>query len=394
VSSSQQVPLALYVHLPWCVRKCPYCDFNSHPVPAGGLPQRAYLRALLEDLEFAATDAAGREVSSVFFGGGTPSLFGAESIAAILRRTRELLTVAGDVEVSLEANPGTVEHGAFAAYLDAGVNRISLGAQSFDDRCLAALGRIHAAGEIDAAVAELKAAGLDNFNLDLMYGLPGQTPDDALRDVDRAIALGPQHVSHYQLTLEPGTAFARRPPVLPDDEASFAMLTACQARLAAADYSRYEVSAYSRAGRRCRHNLNYWRFGDYLGIGAGAHGKLTEREPWRVVRTARVRQPARYLAAGRAADRVAETRVVEAHDLAFEFLLNALRLVEGFEASLFEARTGAAWASVSCAMEAALERGLIRCDECGRWAATERGGLFLNDLQALFLDSAAPPRAT
>ncbi|HSJ95617.1 MAG TPA: radical SAM family heme chaperone HemW, partial [Myxococcota bacterium] len=290
-------PLALYVHLPWCVRKCPYCDFNSHVVPAAGLPERAYLAALLDDLEFAARDCAGRELVSVFFGGGTPSLFAAQSVNRILERAGRLFRAVPDLEVTLEANPGTVERGRFADYRAAGVTRISLGAQSFDDERLAALGRIHSSRETLAAVAELRAAGLDNFNLDLMYALPAQTLQGALDDLEQALGLEPAHVSHYQLTLEPGTAFERRPPPLPDDEAAFAMQDACESRLAAAGFAQYEVSAYAASGRECRHNLNYWRFGDYLGIGAGAHGKLTDPATGAVVRTARVRQPGRYLAA-------------------------------------------------------------------------------------------------
>ncbi len=379
------LPLALYVHLPWCVRKCPYCDFNSHAVPSAGIPERAYLEALLDDLEFATDGLAGREIASVFFGGGTPSLFSARTIAAVLDRTRELLPVAGDVEVTLEANPGTVEHGAFAAYRDAGVKRVSLGAQSFDDRQLAALGRIHARSEVEAAVAELGSAGFDNFNLDLMYGLPGQVLAESIEDVERAIALGPGHISHYQLTLEPGTAFERRPPVLPDDDTIFAMQDACQQRLAAAGFDQYEVSAYARPGRRCRHNLNYWQFGDYLGVGAGAHGKITDAATGRVTRTARVRQPGRYMSAGRREDRIAETNVVAGRDLAFEFFLNALRLVEGFDASLFEERTGQPWDSMSREVGMAREQGLLERTTAGRWAPTRQGRLFLNDLQAIFL---------
>ena len=383
-------PLSLYVHLPWCVRKCPYCDFNSHAVPSAGLPEGAYLAALLEDLEFAARRADGREIVSVFFGGGTPSLFSARAIEALLARLRELLPVAGDVEVTLEANPGTVEHGAFSAYRAAGINRVSLGAQSFDDRRLVALGRIHAAAEIDAAVAELRAAGIDNFNLDLMYGLPGQAPEGALRDVERAVALGPAHISHYNLTLEPDTAFERRPPQLPDEEAVFEMQASCQELLAASGFSQYEVSAYARPARRCRHNLNYWEFGDYLGIGAGAHGKLSDVACGRVSRTERVRQPGRYMAAARPEERIAGERAVVGGELAFEFCLNALRLVDGFDEQSFEARTGQAWTGVPGAV-VARERGLLERTPAGRWAATSRGRLFLNDLQAVFLPD-TPPR--
>jgi oxygen-independent coproporphyrinogen-3 oxidase len=392
VTALRAPPLALYVHLPWCVRKCPYCDFNSHAIPSAGIPEGAYLAALLDDLDLASREVAGREIVSVFFGGGTPSLFSARAIAAVLARARELLPVASVAEITLEANPGTVEHGAFAAYRDAGVNRVSLGAQSFDDRRLAALGRIHESGEIGVAVGELRAAGLDNFNLDLMYGLPEQAPEEALQDVERAIELGPAHISHYNLTLEPGTVFERRPPRLPDEDAVFEMQESCRARLAAAGFVQYEVSAYARPGRRCRHNLNYWEFGDYLGIGAGAHGKVTDAGRGRVGRAERVRQPGRYIAAARPEERIAGERTVEVRDLAFEFCLNALRLVEGFDETTFEARTGLAWASVPGAA-VARERGLLTRTPAGRWAATAQGRLFLNDLQAIFLPDAPRPGA-
>ena len=378
-------PLSLYVHLPWCVRKCPYCDFNSHAVPALGLPERAYLEALLDDLEYAALGCAARPLVSVFLGGGTPSLFTAESIHRLLARARHLLAANAGLEVTLEANPGTVERGRFAEYRDAGITRVSLGAQSFDDRCLAALGRIHSRGDTLAAVDELRAAGLDNFNLDLMYALPQQTVAGALADLEQALELGPAHISHYQLTLEPGTAFERRPPPLPDEDAAFAMQVACQERLAAAGFDQYEVSAYSVGARACCHNLNYWRFGDYLGIGAGAHGKLTAPATGSVTRTARVRQPGRYLAATSPADRVAETRVLSADDLAFEFCLNALRLVEGFDADLFEARTGLAWSVLAGPLAEARARGLVTLDAGRKLTPTTLGRQFLNDLQAIFL---------
>jgi oxygen-independent coproporphyrinogen-3 oxidase len=388
----RSLPLALYVHLPWCVRKCPYCDFNSHALPAAGIPRQAYLAALLDDLAFATRGLEGRTVSSVFLGGGTPSLFEADAIAAVLERLRAALPVAPDLEVTLEANPGTIEHGAFASYRAAGVNRVSLGAQSFDDRQLAALGRIHSHGEIEAAVDELHSAGIGNFNLDLMYGLPGQSLEGAVADVERAVALGPSHMSHYQLTLEPGTAFERRPPLLPDDETIFAMQRECQQRLAASGYHQYEVSAYARAGRECRHNLHYWRFGDYVGIGAGAHGKTTDLASGVVTRTERVKQPGRYMAAPTPDERVAATRVVEGADLAFEFFLNALRLVDGFEPALLTARTGIAFDAVADAVSEARKRGLLECRPDGRWAPTARGRLFLNDLQAIFLTDPAPDR--
>jgi len=382
-------PLSLYVHLPWCVRKCPYCDFNSHAVPARGVPQEAYLTALLDDLEFAARDCAGRPLVSIFFGGGTPSLFAADSIGRIVERAVRRLDAVADLEVTLEANPGTVERGRFAAYRDAGVNRVSLGAQSFSDRQLAALGRIHARDETLSAVDELRAANLGNFNLDLMYALPEQTVDEALADLEQAIALDPAHLSHYQLTLEPGTAFERRPPRLPDDEAAYAMQLACQQRLAAAGYRHYEVSAYAKPGSECRHNLNYWRFGDYLGIGAGAHGKVTDATGGRVVRTARVKQPGRFLAAEQPDGRVDEVREVTAADLAFEFCLNALRLREGFDSESFESRTGQPWSTIAATVASAEARGLLAAGPEGRWAPTELGARFLNDLQAMFLPGPA-----
>ena len=286
-------PLALYVHLPWCVRKCPYCDFNSHAVPSAGVPEGRYLAALLEDLDLRRTRGCrARDRVGVLRRRDAEPVLGPRHRQPCSRGSRELLPVAGDVEVTLEANPGTVEHGAFAAYRDAGINRVSLGAQSFDDRCLEALGRIHASREIDAAVAELRAAGLENFNLDLMYGLPEQTlARSASATSARAIELGPAHISHYNLTLEPGTAFERRPPQLPDEESRSRCSRPARQRLAAAGFDQYEVSAYARPGRRCTHNLNYWEFGDYLGIGAGAHGKLTDSARGRVRRTERVRQP-------------------------------------------------------------------------------------------------------
>ncbi len=382
-------PLSLYVHLPWCVRKCPYCDFNSHALPARGVPEAAYLAALLDDLDFAARDCDARPLESIFFGGGTPSLFAAGSIGRIIERAVRRLGAAADLEVTLEANPGTVERGRFAEYRDAGVNRVSLGAQSFSDRHLAALGRIHARDETLAAVDELRAANLDNFNLDLMYALPEQSLDEALADLEQAIALGPVHLSHYQLTLEPGTAFERRPPRLPDDDTGYAMQVAAQARLASAGYRHYEVSAYAQPDCECRHNLNYWRFGDYLGIGAGAHGKITDTVRGRVIRTARVKQPGRYLAATEPAGRLDELREVGAPDLAFEFCLNALRLREGFDAASFESRTGQPWSTIAGTVTAAEEKGLLAAGPDGRWAPTELGARFLNDLQAMFLPGTA-----
>jgi oxygen-independent coproporphyrinogen-3 oxidase len=372
-------PIAIYVHLPWCVSKCPYCDFNSHASP-GRIPETEYVAALLADLDGDLDLAVGRSVGSVFLGGGTPSLFGVDAIAALLGGLAERIPSARDAEITMEANPGTVEHGRFAGYARAGVNRVSLGAQSFDAKQLAALGRIHGPGEIGAAVAELVAAGLDNFNLDLMYALPQQTREAALADLEAAIALGPAHLSHYQLTLEPGTAFFHRPPPLPDDELAFEMQQDCQARLAAAGFAQYEISAYARPGRQCRHNLNYWRFGDYLGIGAGAHGKVTVAGE--AIRTEKPRSPRAYLEAGGRAG--ACRRTIPPAQLPFEFMLNALRLNEGFELAAFERATGLPASTLRPMIDAEAARGLIE-ESSGRFRPTELGFRFLNDLVGAFL---------
>jgi len=377
-------PVSIYVHLPWCVRKCPYCDFNSHARP-DVLPESEYVAALLADLEGDLDLAPGRPVSSVFLGGGTPSLFGVDAIAALLKGLATRLPFLPDAEITMEANPGTIEHGRFAGYAQAGINRVSLGAQSFDAASLAVLGRIHGPAEIGVAARELAAAGLHNFNLDLMYALPQQSREAALADLDAAIALGPTHLSHYQLTLEPGTAFYHRPPALPDDDAALEMQLDCQARLAGAGYAQYEISGYAQPGRQCRHNLNYWRFGDYLGIGAGAHGKATVAG--QVLRTEKPRSPREYLrGAGRAGGL---RRVVPAQDLPFEFMLNVLRLAEGFTLAEFEGATNLPAESVRQALAAQAARGLIaECD--GRLRPTTTGFRFLNDLIAAFLPEETP----
>jgi putative oxygen-independent coproporphyrinogen III oxidase len=378
-------PLSLYVHFPWCVRKCPYCDFNSHTLH-GQVPEADYIAALLADFEAQREAVQGREIVSVFFGGGTPSLFRPEAMARLLEALRSRLTFAADIEITLEANPGTIEHGRFAGYRDAGINRVSLGAQSFADESLQQLGRIHAAADTQRAVAELELAGIDNFNLDLMYALPNQDLAAALADIDSAVALGPTHISHYELTLEPGTVFGGRPPAgLPDGEHAFEMQLACQQRLDEAGYAQYEVSAYARADRRCRHNLNYWHFGDYLGIGAGAHGKITTiKEGLRIERTWREREPRRYLAS---ASSPPQRRVVPRQDLPFEFLMNSLRLREGFDEPEFEQRTGLDAGGLAGSLEGLrarqlLEKGLL---SRGNWRASALGFRFLNDVLGEFL---------
>jgi putative oxygen-independent coproporphyrinogen III oxidase len=379
-------PLTLYVHFPWCVRKCPYCDFNSHTLH-GELPEGRYIDALLRDLALQSELIQGRELRSIFLGGGTPSLFAPAALSRLLQGVRLQCALTADVEVTLEANPGTIERGRFADYKAAGISRVSLGAQSFDDVQLQRLGRIHAARDTQRAAHELHAAGLTNFNLDLMYGLPMQGIADALADLDSAIALQPSHLSHYQLTLEPGTVFAGQPPAgLPDNDTAADIQLMCQERLWQAGFIQYEVSAYAREPRRCRHNLNYWEFGDYLGLGAGAHGKCSfvQGATLRVERSVRPREPRRYLAQLEAQNPAAERRVVPAADLPFEYLLNALRLNDGFERAAFEARTGRSFESVAAQFAVARSKGLIGSSG-ERWFATPRGLRFLNDLQALFL---------
>ena len=377
-------PLSLYVHMPWCVRKCPYCDFNSHALK-GVAPDGAYIDALLRDFELEWPQAAGRRIETIFFGGGTPSLFAPREFERLLRGLRLRGDIATDAEITLEANPGAVEHGAFEGYAAAGINRVSLGAQSFSSEALRRLGRIHAPGDIERAVKGLRAAGIANFNLDLMYALPEQSVEQALEDLRAALALAPAHLSHYQLTLEPGTVFAARPPPLPDEDLAFQMQCESQALLARAGYEQYEVSAYARPGQRCAHNLNYWGFGDYLGIGAGAHGKISLGPPFRVLRTAKPKQPREYQRClGEAAGPAGERHEVPATELPFEFMLNALRLNAGFGTVDFQARTGLPLAIIEEPMSRAQRRGLLIPSASG-WAPTELGRRFLNELQAEFL---------
>jgi putative oxygen-independent coproporphyrinogen III oxidase len=376
-------PLALYIHLPWCVSKCPYCDFNSHASPDGP-PESDYVVALLRDLaQDLAGPAAGRPLISIFIGGGTPSLFSGQAIARLLDEVRALAEVTPDAEITLEANPGTADAAHFAAYRAAGVNRLSIGVQSLDAERLRALGRIHDPDQARAAVHLARAAGFDNLNLDLMYALPGQTLPEAAADLDAAIALGPQHLSYYQLTLEPNTHFHRSPPPLPNDDLAADIHDQGLERLAAGGYAQYEVSAHARPGRRCRHNLTYWTFGDYLGIGAGAHAKLTDPATGRVERTAKLRHPDAYLAATRDGRFHSSRRALGADDLVLEFALFALRLNEGFDRGLFEGRTGLPFARIEPAAEAASRHGLLAVDG-GRVRPTELGRRFLNDLIQYF----------
>ncbi|MGC1548462.1 MAG: radical SAM family heme chaperone HemW [Rhodanobacter sp.] len=381
-------PLALYVHMPWCVKKCPYCDFNSHGLRSEPPPYAEYTDLLLADLDADIRDfgaAIGhRPIVSVFFGGGTPSLFMPELIARFLDGARARLPFVDNAEITLETNPGTVEHGRFDGYLAAGVNRLSFGIQSFDDDKLKRLGRIHSASEAEAAVKSAQDAGYANINLDLMYALPQQTLDGALADVDRATALQPTHISHYQLTLEPNTAFAANPPPLPDDDHAWAMQEACEARLATAGYRQYEISAYAQPDRRCTHNLNYWQFGDYLGIGAGAHGKLSDAANNAVHRRWKTRHPRAYMDAAAGPSRIGGDNVVATDELPFEYMLNALRLIDGVPMRDFAERTGLPPERIATALADTRQRGWLT-DDAHQLRTTALGQRFLNDVIASFL---------
>ncbi len=379
-------PLTLYIHFPWCVKKCPYCDFNSHE-PLGGvaaIPERAYVDALVADLDRVVPQVWGRRVHAIFIGGGTPSLIAPAAMDRLLSEVRARLVLEADAEITLEANPGTVEAGRFADYRALGINRLSVGIQSFDDRFLKALGRIHDGGEARRAV-EVALTTFDNVNLDLMYGLPGQSAVDAAADLSMARSFAPSHLSLYQLTLEPNTLFAKYPPRLPDEDEAAAIDAAVTEQSLLGGWQRYEVSAYARPGRESRHNLNYWNFGDYLGIGAGAHGKISF--PDRIVRQTRVRNPDVYLARAATGQSPFDEVVVADDALPFEFMLNALRLVDGVPARRFEERTGLSIGAIAAARDAAERRGLLQVDPTVL-RPTALGLRFLNDLQAEFLGSA------
>src|SRR5258708_5705032 len=394
VALSALPPLSLYVHIPWCARKCPYCDFNSHelkpplPLTAGReLPgiepalEKIYIAALLADLEMALPQVWGRPVYTVFFGGGTPSLLSARALDDLLSAIRARLPLAPDSEITLEANPGTFEARKFAEFRALGINRLSIGIQSFNAGHLKLLGRIHDAAQARAAI-EIAQSSFDNFNLDLMYALPGQTVAQAVADIDSAIGFSPAHVSAYHLTIEPNTLFHRHPPPLPDDEMSADMQQAVETRLADAGYRHYETSAFAKSGREARHNLNYWTFGDYLGIGAGAHGKLSYAD--RILRQMRYKQPREYMEKAQAGLGVQQEQVVAADDLPFEFMMNALRLIDGFELSSFAARTGLPLHVLRRELQEAESRGLIERNHLRLWP-TLKGQRFLNDLLQIFL---------
>ena len=389
-------PLSLYVHFPWCVKKCPYCDFNSHAltsaVGGGGnsganrstetaIPEARYIDALIRDLELSLPLIWGRRIHSIFFGGGTPSLLSPKGFERLISEIRSRSGLEADAEITLEANPGTFEAEKFASYRASGVNRLSIGIQSFNDAHLQALGRIHGSAEAVNAIGMAQSL-FDNFNLDLMYALPGQTPAQLQSELDTALSFNPPHLSYYHLTLEPNTLFAKYPPALPDDDTAAGMQSLIEARLSQAGYMHYETSAYAQPGRSSRHNLNYWRFGDYLGIGAGAHGKLSFAH--RILRTAKLRQPESYMAGCEASAPLAEEREVSIKELPFEYMMNTLRLTEGFAVREFGERTGLTIAAVEDALNEAERKGLITRDHL-RITPTARGRLFLNDLLQLFL---------
>jgi putative oxygen-independent coproporphyrinogen III oxidase len=373
-------PLSLYVHLPWCLKKCPYCDFNSHEV-SGEMPEQRYIDALVADLEVSLPLIWGRQVHSIFIGGGTPSLFSPQAIDRLLGDIRARLKLTADCEITLEANPGTFEKDRFKAFRSAGVTRLSIGVQSFDDRHLKALGRVHDRAQAIAAVEEA-AQAFDTFNLDIMYALPGQTLENQAQDMRQALALQPPHISIYHLTIEPNTYFAKYPPVIPEEDTAYAMLDQITEMTEGAGLARYEVSAYAKSGHRCFHNLNYWQFGDYLGIGAGAHSKLSFAH--RVVRQVRARDPKLYMEKALAGDAVAQETEVSRADLPFEFMLNALRLRDGFKLQDFADRTGLPLTAIQQGLQVAERKGLINRD-LARVRPSERGFDFLNDLQSLFL---------
>lgn len=395
-------PLSLYIHLPWCARKCPYCDFNSHE-KKDALPEREYVQALIHDLERDLPRVWGRRVVSIFIGGGTPSLFTPEAIDTLLGAVRARVHVMADAEVTMEANPGSSEYAKFRDFRAAGVNRLSIGVQSFNDDHLRALGRVHGRREAIAAAEVAHAAGFDNFNLDLMFALPDQRLEEALADVNTAVDLEPAHISHYQLTLEPNTLFYRQPPALPDDDAAWRIQEQCQQRLAVRGYQQYEISAYAKPGRRCRHNLNYWEFGDYLGIGAGAHAKLSDAAQQTITRLWKIKQPRAYMDAVAACARrehpaeagdlphIGATQRLTPQDAALEFMMNALRLTEGFAARLFAEHTGLPLEFIEMPLLQAEQRGLLE-RSADLIKPTPQGQHFLNDVLQLFMPAESVPR--
>jgi len=384
VNFTQPLPLSLYVHYPWCVQKCPYCDFNSHTLKAD-IDEAVYLDALITQLERILPQIWGRPIKSIFFGGGTPSLISEEGLNRFLSQARALLGFSPGIEITLEANPGTVDFEKFAGFYQAGVNRLSMGIQSFDDEKLAALGRIHSSDEAHKAIEAAKSAGFSNFNLDLMFALPNQTLEQAIADVDQALSYEPAHLSHYQLTLEPNTPFYKNPPVLPNDDQAWSFQQACQQRIAQAGYEHYEVSAYAKKGHQCLHNLNYWQFGDYIGLGAGAHGKITMAPEGKVFRTQMPASPGGYVEAMKQ-ENAGRTHWLDSEDAVFEFMLNALRLQQGFDLNLFQLRTGLDQAIIKPILESLIEQELIAVSGNNWLQLTTKGQQYLNNVVSAFLN--------
>ena len=376
-------PLGLYIHLPWCVRKCPYCDFNSHE-EKHGIPEKAYVAALINDLEQELPAIWGRQVHTIFIGGGTPSLFSAEALDELLCGIRARLNLQPNIEITLEANPGTVETGRFHEFRALGINRLSIGVQSFNNDALQRLGRIHERKEAWRAAEQAHDSGFDNFNLDLMFGLPQQTLEQSIEDINTAIALEPTHISHYQLTLEPNTQFHHNPPALPEDEIRWAMQEQSHEKLAASGYAHYEVSAFAKQNSQCQHNLNYWQFGDYLGIGAGAHGKISNAQFQNITRRSKLRHPEKFIQNANSPERISNEQQLSTQDASFEFMLNALRLTEGFAPHLFSDHTGLPISIIETQLSKAEEQDLINWD-VKSICPTARGRNYLNDLLQLFL---------
>ena len=377
------IPLSLYIHFPWCVRKCPYCDFNSHEA-RGGIPERQYVDALLRDLDISLPDIWGRSIQTIFMGGGTPSLFSPESMDRLLSQLRSRLNFSPNIEITMEANPGTAEQEKFSEFFSVGINRLSIGIQSFNDAQLQRLGRIHDRREAFRAVEIAHAAGFENFNLDLMFGLPKQSNEQALSDLQNAIDLEPTHLSHYQLTIEPNTLFYHHPPNIPTDDQLFEMQQQCQKLLADSGYTQYEVSAYAKEGRQCQHNVNYWQFGDYLGIGAGAHSKLSQGQPLEITRQWRVKSPQGYLGKVSNGQHLGGEQILSPADISLEFMMNALRLIDGFDKTLFAERTKLSLEAIDAPLKKAMEAGLLYEDEQG-FRPSNRGILYLNELLQYFL---------
>ena len=376
-------PLALYIHFPWCVQKCPYCDFNSHELKRE-LDEKEYINALISDLEQELPSFWGRSISSIFMGGGTPSLFSPESIDQLISDLRARVTFAPNIEITMEANPGTVELGKFNEFRHAGINRLSIGIQSFNDDKLKSLGRIHGRKEAIRAAEQAHDAGFNSFNLDLMYGLPNQTLAQAVDDIETAIALEPKHLSHYQLTIEPNTFFHHQPPTTPDDDYLWEMQLACQTSLAKNNYAQYEISAYAKEGAQCQHNLNYWQFGDYLGIGAGAHGKLTNAPEQKIHRSWKVKQPKDYIVNAPTDKRISGEKLLNREDASFEFMMNALRLNNGFETEIFQQHVGLPISVIEKQLKQAEEKEWISWD-LKRIKPTETGRQYLNNLLEIFM---------